>query len=62
MRELSDKMVIGFGARPHYGKQNHLNKEQMKLIYGQRYEDFVKIKNKYDPDGVFSNHYIEERI
>ena len=59
MQKLSDKMVDTYAARPHYGKQNHLNKERMAKLYGNKYFKFVEIKNKYDPKGKFSNNYIK---
>lgn len=62
MSTLSDEMVNNYGARPHYGKQHNLSKDQMYKLYGDRYNDFLKIKGKYDPDNKFSNEYIRRII
>jgi FAD/FMN-containing dehydrogenase len=59
MHDLSDKMVNEYKARPHYGKQNNLSKEQMKLLYGKNYDTFAKIHKKYDATDTFSNEYIK---
>ena len=62
MWSLSDEMVKKYGARPHYGKQHNLDKQQMYQLYGNKYDSFLKIKNNYDPDGKFDNDYIKRII
>lgn len=57
MKKLSDTMVKKYNARPHYGKQNNLNIDQMKLLY-PNYDVFLSIKNELDPNKKFSNNYI----
>jgi FAD/FMN-containing dehydrogenase len=58
MQLLSDTMVEKYGGRPHYGKEHHLSRSQMVKLYGNKYDEFLKIKNRYDPVGKFSNDYI----
>ncbi|AYV77962.1 MAG: FAD-binding protein [Edafosvirus sp.] len=58
MKKLCNKMIKLYNARPHYGKINDLNKNQMEQIYGSNYKNFQIIKNKLDPTNKFSNDYI----
>lgn len=48
-----------FGGRPHWGKKHTLNKEQISKLY-PRWEDFLKIRQKMDPNGVFINEHLKQ--
>lgn len=57
-RWSEDMIARGFPARPHFGKIHNLDASKMKRLYGKRYERFREIKEEMDPEGRFSNDYI----
>ena len=55
-------LVNKYDGRPHWGKQNFLNKAIVKKVYGQNVNQFKKIRDKMDPPHMFTNDYIERII
>ncbi|MEJ3404636.1 D-arabinono-1,4-lactone oxidase [Rathayibacter sp. YIM 133350] len=45
-------------GRPHWGKMHSLEAEQLGGIY-PRFDDFVALRNRLDPDGLFANPYLD---
>ncbi len=47
-----------FGGRPHWGKMHDLEAKQINERY-PRLSDFLKVRRKLDPNGLFLNPYLE---
>ena len=46
------------GGRPHWGKMHELGAEQLRERY-PRFEDFRRVRAEVDPQGVFTNDYLD---
>ena len=47
------------GGRPHWGKLHTLDAATLRERY-PRFDDFVALRDKLDPTGLFSNAYLEK--
>lgn len=56
---LVARVLDPYGARPHWGKLHELDAELLRTRY-PRFDEFVAIRKEIDPDGVFSNRYLEQ--
>ena len=52
-----DRLLSEFDARVHWGKLHFLTREQLYERY-PRAPDFVAIRRRLDPDGVFLNEHL----
>ena len=52
--EKMDQQILDMGGRIYLGKDAYLNEEMFKAMYPQ-YKEWLEIKKKYDPTGVFSS-------
>jgi L-gulono-1,4-lactone dehydrogenase len=52
-------ITAAVGGRPHWGKMHTLNADQLRERY-PRFGDFLKIRDETDPDGRFTNPYLEQ--
>jgi len=50
-----------FGGRCHWGKYNPLGHDQNGVLYSDM-ERFKKVVRQFDPDGVFSNAWLDEVV
>ncbi len=50
-----------FGGRCHWGKYNPLDRDQNACLYSEM-ETFKEVVQHYDPDGVFSNDWLNEVV
>lgn len=48
-----------FNARPHWGKVHRMDKELASKLYGENLEKYLKIRQEFDPQGVFLNEQIK---
>jgi FAD/FMN-containing dehydrogenase len=48
-----------YDGRPHWGKINTLDRERLRERY-PCWDDFVAVRKRFDPDGVFLNPYLRE--
>lgn len=55
-KEVEDALSVYHG-RPHWGKLNFLNKDKAVNLYGNNFEKFVNVKNRLDPQDIFSNDF-----
>jgi L-gulonolactone oxidase len=46
------------GGRPHWGKLHGLDAAQLRARY-PRFDEFLAVRNRLDPDGVLSNAYLD---
>ncbi|ATQ58521.1 D-arabinono-1,4-lactone oxidase [Paracoccus yeei] len=54
-----DRILRGYGARPHWGKMHFLTGEDVTAIY-PRAEDFRALRRKLDPQGVYLNDHLSQ--
>lgn len=57
-----ENALLPLGGRPHWGKINTLTPEKIAQLYGKNYERFLEARQELDPEGIFSNDYIETRL
>jgi hypothetical protein len=57
LKPLEDLLVIQHNARPHWGKNNYLTPEKVRILYGNMYDAFIAIRHVLDPHGLFLNPY-----
>jgi FAD-linked oxidoreductase len=55
---LFESIVARVGGRPHWGKMHTLDAARLRELY-PRFDDFVRIRDKVDPDGRFTNPYLD---
>jgi FAD-linked oxidoreductase len=53
-----ETIMDGYDGRPHWGKMHWQTAETLAPRYPQ-WDDFQAIRAKFDPEGVFSNAYVE---
>eukprot|EP01080_Neovahlkampfia_damariscottae_P000817 gene817-9067_t len=53
-----EKIFIKHQGRPHYGKHHNRNATNLKHEF-EKWDDFLKIRNQMDPDGIFLNDYLK---
>lgn len=52
--------MLKFNGRPHWGKINYLTQKDTQKLYGDNYTQFVALRKKLDPQGVFSNEFTKQ--
>src|ERR1700761_265125 len=52
-----DSLLADFDARVHWGKLHFLTPERLHALY-PRADDFIAIRRRFDPDGVFLNEHL----
>jgi FAD/FMN-containing dehydrogenase len=50
-----------FDGRPHWGKKHTLQSKEISGLF-PRWNDFLEIRNKMDPSGVFLNEHLKKQI
>ncbi|MPZ81392.1 MAG: FAD-binding protein [Actinophytocola sp.] len=55
--DLFESIVDAVGGRPHWGKMHTLDATELRGRY-PRFDDFVEMRTKMDPTGVFGNPYL----
>ncbi len=58
MFRACEAVFRGFGGRPHWGKLHHLRAAEL-ASSDEHWEDWWRIRDRYDPAGVFLNGYLE---
>jgi L-gulonolactone oxidase len=51
-----EQVCTDLGGRPHWGKMNWRTAEDLRPAY-PRFDDFLAVRDKLDPDRVFANDY-----
>ncbi|MDO5630236.1 MAG: D-arabinono-1,4-lactone oxidase [Paracoccus sp. (in: a-proteobacteria)] len=54
-----DKILRGYGARPHWGKLHFLTGDDVTAIY-PRANDFRALRRKLDPEGFYLNDHLSQ--
>jgi FAD-linked oxidoreductase len=55
--EAVEQIMRGFGGRPHWGKMHTLDASALRERY-PRFDDFVALRDRLDPDRMFQNAYL----
>lgn len=53
-----EEVLRDFDGRPHWGKLHSMRAPQFAELY-PRFNEFVALRDRLDPDRVFDNHYLE---
>jgi alditol oxidase len=56
-----EEQLAPFNVRPHWGKLFTLSPQTLKSRY-DRFRDFHRLLNDYDPEGKFRNHFLDTYI
>lgn len=51
-----ERLALSMGGRPHWGKMHWCTAEQLRPAY-PRFDDFLSVRDKLDPDRTFANPY-----
>lgn len=54
-----DDVFAEYGGRPHWGKIHFMTSERIASLF-PRYGDFLEVRRRFDPDGVFLNSHLKE--
>lgn len=52
-----EALMQRYGGRPHWGKEFSLGADELRALY-PRWEDFRRLRQELDPDGVFLNQLL----
>ncbi|UNK69888.1 D-arabinono-1,4-lactone oxidase [Microbacterium sp. H1-D42] len=53
-----EQIMLRYGGRPHWGKLHSLDADQLRERY-PRFDDFVALRDRLDPQRVFGNRHLE---
>jgi FAD-linked oxidoreductase len=53
-----EQVMLDFDGRPHWGKMHTLDAAALRERY-PRFDDFVALRDRLDPDRIFGNPYLE---
>lgn len=53
-----EQIMLGFDGRPHWGKMHSLDASILRDRY-PRFDDFVALRDRLDPERLFANPYLE---
>ncbi len=57
MFRAAEQVIRSFDGRPHWGKVNYLSGQELAEIH-PRWTDWWSVRDRFDPDEVFLNHYL----
>jgi len=53
-----ESIMQAHGGRPHWGKMHDLDADALRAVY-PRFDDFLAVRDRLDPERRFSNRYLE---
>ena len=56
-----EAILARHGGRPHWVKAHSLRPDTLRKLY-PRFDDFVRVLDDVDPDGIFRNEYVQRHI
>jgi FAD-linked oxidoreductase len=56
--EAVEEIMLGFDGRPHWGKMHTLGADVLRGRY-PRFDDFVALRDRLDPERLFRNGYLD---
>jgi len=54
----AEEIFLSYEGRPHWGKVHYLGADQLAKAH-PRWNDWWRVRNEYDPGGLFMNPYLE---
>jgi len=54
-----EAIMVGYGGRPHWGKLHTRDASYFREAY-PGFEEFLAVRDRYDPDRVFANPYLKK--
>ncbi|MDG4790470.1 D-arabinono-1,4-lactone oxidase [Micromonospora sp. WMMD1102] len=54
-----ERVAAGLGGRPHWGKLHYRDAGSLRPAY-PRFDDFLAVRDRLDPDRIFANSYTEQ--
>ena len=55
--QIFEEVLVKYGGRPHWAKQHCMGADFFRKSF-PHWDDFLAVRKKMDPDGVFLNHYL----
>jgi len=52
-----EEIMLGYGGRPHWGKMHTRDSTELRAMY-PRFDDFLAVRDRLDPQRVFANPYL----
>lgn len=52
-----EEIFARYAGRPHWGKMHNMTRERLLQVY-PRLQDFLDVRAKLDPQGLFVNDYL----
>jgi FAD/FMN-containing dehydrogenase len=56
-----EPVFVDHGGRPHWGKKHTLQSQVISKMY-PKWDEFLEIRAKMDPNGIFLNEHLEKQI
>lgn len=56
-----EEIVSRHQGRPHWAKPHQLQPNDLRVLY-PCFDDFIRLLNTVDPNGIFRNEYIQRHI
>ncbi len=53
----AEAILAAHDGRPHWGKMHTLGRDELRARY-PRFDDFLRVRDRLDPDRVFANEYL----
>jgi FAD-linked oxidoreductase len=53
-----EKIMTAHAGRPHWGKMHTRDADYLRTVY-PRFDEFVAVRDRFDPDRVFTNDYLD---
>ncbi|KAJ2970806.1 hypothetical protein NQ176_g8008 [Zarea fungicola] len=60
--EAFEWLMKDMGGRPHWAKNFNTNRDNVEAFYGDRLEQFRRVRNEADPEGMFVGAWHREKI
>ncbi|RDA91158.1 hypothetical protein CP533_4823 [Ophiocordyceps camponoti-saundersi (nom. inval.)] len=55
-------LMLDLGGRPHWAKNFTVGRREMEAMYGRRLDEYRRVRDAVDPDGVFVGPWHRERV
>jgi len=56
-----EAIVAQHGGRPHWAKEHRFRPDGLRALY-ERFDDFLAVLRRVDPEGMFANEYIKRHF
>jgi xylitol oxidase len=57
-----ERELAPFQVRPHWGKLFTMSPKQLRSVYGDRLQAFIKVARNLDPGGKFRNEFLDTNV